>query len=264
MVGETRQFWNGQLEHAAIIPDFAAWQDRHEALSAQADALGMPERIPTGADDLQALWRTKLGRATHGLLYIHGGFWRRYAAHDFSFVAETAAAANVTFYNVDYRLVPLVRMKEAVDDVVAACAIAREACDRLVVVGHSAGAHLAVEAAMRMERPPDHVVAISGIYDLAPLRFAFIQDELGLSDEEVATFSPIFRAASMPCPVHIRVGAAETAEFQRQSVRFFETVSEAGRTATIEFMQAHHHSSIVAELADSNTVLSHLVQSLLH
>ena len=41
-----------------------------------------------------------------------------------------------------------------------------------------------------MKQPPAAVVAISGLYELDPLRFAFIQDELNLTEEDVANYSP--------------------------------------------------------------------------
>lgn len=260
---ETEHFWNSQLENATAVPEFAAWQDRHEALSAMADALGRPERIATGPDDSQAVWKTKLGRASHGLVFIHGGYWRRYAAEHFTFVAETAAAADCTFFNVDYRLMPAARLGEVVQDVVEACEIARTMCETVVLVGQSAGAHLAVEASMRMRKPPDHIVAISGLYDLAPLPYSFIQHEIALTPEEVSDFSPYLKAGDVPCPLHLRAGANETTEFRRQSARMFEAVCESGGEATIEFVDQHHHASIIADLADTRSVLSQLVQNLL-
>ena len=57
---DTERFWNSQFDTTAAIPDFAAWQDRHEALSARADAFGAPQRIPTGPHDAQVVWRSRL------------------------------------------------------------------------------------------------------------------------------------------------------------------------------------------------------------
>ena len=259
---ETKPFWDAQLEHSTIVPDFAAWQDRHESLSAQADALGLPERIPTGPDDSQAVWRTTLGRTTHALTFIHGGYWQRNTANCYSFVAETAAASKSIFYNVDHRLMPHARMEELVEDAVQACEIARRYSERMILVGHSSGAHLAVEAAMRMSEPPEAVVAISGLYELDPLRYAVIQDELSLTLDEVRAFSPKERAAALRCPIHLFAGAEETMEYQRQSARMYEAVRDAGGSATITFVDGHHHSSLIAELADPHTALSRSVQRL--
>jgi arylformamidase len=258
---ETLAFWNSQLQNSVTVPDFPVWEPRYLELSSAAGRLGTPERIATGDDPMQAVWRLSTGRPSHALVFIHGGYWRKFAAADFGFVAETALAADATFWNVDYRLMPAARMADVVADTVAAC----DAVDaeRVVIAGHSAGGHLAVEAALRMRRPPAAVVAISGLYDLDPLTYAFIQDELSLTAGEVAAFSPQTRAEEMPCPVHLVAGADETVEFRRQSARLFEAIRAAGGEATITFAEGRHHSSVVADLADPATPLSRQVAALL-
>lgn len=250
MTAETRAFWDAQLELTELVPGAAEWPERYAALSAADGRLAGAERIATGPDELQALWRTSTGSANKAMVFIHGGYWRRFVAADFAFAAATAGAADVSFYNVDYRLMPNVRLAELVADVVAACERALEAVPDAVLVGHSAGAHLAVEVATRLSRPPRAVVAMSGFYELAPLRHAFIQDELAFTQEEVDAFSVQSRAAAVPCPVHVQVGANETYEFLRQSARFAEALSDAGQDATIWFAPNLDHFEIVAELAN--------------
>lgn len=253
MTAETQAFWDAQLENSVVVPGAAEWPERYLALSAAHGRLADAERMATGPDESQALWRTPTGAADKALVFIHGGYWRKYSAPDLAFVAATAEAAGVTFYNVDYRLMPGVRMADLVADTVAACAMALEAVPNAVLVGHSAGAHLAVEVALRMARPPRAVVAMSGLYELAPLRHAFIQDELSLTLDEVEAFSPQSRVASVPCPVHVQVGGEEKNEFLRQSVRFAEALTDAGREATLWFAPNLNHFEIVAELADPNS-----------
>ncbi len=260
---ETKTFWNSQFDTSLNVPDYAAWEDRHESLSALADAHGTPKRIPTGAGNSQAVWRNAVGRSTHAMVFVHGGTWSGRCADNFTFAAETAVASNATFYNVDYRHMPEACMEDLVTDVTEGCRVAMDSADTVLLVGHSAGAHLAVEAAMRLPRPPLAVVAISGIYDLDPLRFASLQDDLLLTEDDVRRFSPRQRAHEMRCPLHLRAGGDETFEYRRQAARMFEAMESAGGAATIEFNDNHHHSSIVAELADPTSVLSHLVQNLL-
>jgi arylformamidase len=259
---ETEAFWNAQLQNSAILPDADQWERRYAELSAAAARLGAPERIPTGGEAMQAVWRTPTGRPGRALVFVHGGYWRRFAAADFAFVAAAAQAADATLHNVDYRLMPAVRMADVVDDVVAGCATALRDAESAVIVGHSAGAHLAVEAALRLPCPPSAVVAISGLYDLDPLRYAFIQHELALTGEEVAAFSPQARAADMPCPAHIAVGEDETVEFRRQSVRFFEAVRAADGAASLTLVPRRHHMAVVADLADPDSGLSRFVTAL--
>ncbi|XWN31898.1 MAG: alpha/beta hydrolase [Devosia sp.] len=253
---ETEPFWNGQLQNSVLIPDFEIWEDRYRTLSEAAKRLGETERIATGPDPSQSLWRTRTGRASHGLIFIHGGYWRRFAAADFHFVAEAAAAANATFYNVDYRLMPAVSMEELVADTAAACGAAMEEVEVAVIVGHSAGGHLAVQMALDLERPPTAAVSISGLFDLEPLRHAFIQRELDLTNDDVARYSPLPRAGALKCPVHLSAGAEESVEFRRQSAVMFEAIRGAGGSAELAFVGGTHHSSVVAALADPSSPMT--------
>lgn len=256
MRGATREFWNSQFQMAAFLPDADAWPPRYASLSAEARTrFGEPERIATGPDPMQALWRLATGRPGHAVVFIHGGYWRRFGAADFFFAAEAAAAADATFYSVDYRLMPGVRMADLVADCLAAVNLAMDGTERAVVVGHSAGGHLAVEMALRCTSPPAAVVPISGIFSLDPLRASFLQDEIALTAGEAAAYSPQDRAASVPCPVDLFVGADETAEFHRQSARLHDALAEAGSPVSYATVPGRHHNAVVAELADPKSAL---------
>lgn len=253
MTAETRPFWDAQLENAVVVPGAAEWPGRYAALSEAHGRLSEAERFATGADPMQALWRTDTGAPDKAMVLIHGGYWRRFSAAEYAFALPTAAAAGVTFFNVDYRLMPGVRMADVVADTVAACEMALEMIPNAVLVGHSAGGHLALEAALRLSKAPRAVVAMSGLYDLPPLRHAFIQEDLALTLADVAEFSPQTRVADVPCPVHVQVGGDEKTEFQRQSVRLYEGLVEAGRDASFWFAPNQNHFEIAAEMADPST-----------
>ncbi|MEM6849326.1 MAG: alpha/beta hydrolase [Pseudomonadota bacterium] len=253
MTAETRAFWDAQLEMAVVVPGADEWIDKYGELGRVHGRLDEARRIATGPDAMQSLWHTDTGALDKAMVLIHGGYWRRFSAAEYAFGLPTAAAANVTFFNVDYRLMPGVRMADVVSDTLAACEKALEMVPNAVLVGHSAGAHLALETAMRLSRPPRAVVAMSGLFELAPLRHAFIREDIALSADEVAEFSPIERVADIPAPVHVQVGADETLEFQRQSVRLYDTLVDAGQEATFWFAPGQNHFQIAAEMADPQT-----------
>lgn len=260
MSEESRAFWNSQLDNAATVPDFSSWPLRYAELSHTVRRRwGEGERLPVGPEPGQAVWRVATGRSDRAMVFIHGGYWRRYEAADFAFVAAAAHAANATLYNVDYRLMPAVRLADAVMDAVAASAVAVAEAERTVLVGHSAGAHLAVEAALRLSAGVAGVVGISGLYDLAPLRHAAIQDEIALTMQEVADFSPQVRAAHITCALTLAAGAEETVEFRRQSAMLHDAVIDSGGQSRLSFVADRHHSSIVSDLADPTSAVSHLI-----
>lgn len=136
------------------------------------------------------------------LVFLHGGYWRaRYDLHHASFLCQALAATGVAVWNVEYR-----RLGQAGGgwpgtfcDVLAGIAFVRQLARhfpvdgrRVVLMGHSAGGHLALWAAGALRSPsaglavpPDPpplaaVICMGGVTDL---RRAW---QLALSDQVVA------------------------------------------------------------------------------
>lgn len=248
------------------VPDF----DRHvleyaERSAATRARLPMQADIAYGPDPGERLDlffpepQTATG-AVH--LFIHGGYWRMFGKADFSFVAETVTAAGAIAVIVDYALMPSVRM----DTVVAQVRSARDwitrnigahggDAARLTVSGHSAGAHLAA-LLFDAGQPAGSVAGallLSGIYDLAPLQHSFLKDLIGLTDEEVARFSPATRRYDGGPPVELLVGARETDPFHGQADDFMDHLRSAGLAARRTTVRDADHMSIVADLGTPGT-----------
>ena len=92
-------------------------------------------------------------------------------------------------------------------------------CDpaRLFVAGHSAGGHLAAMALAtdwrRFGLPEDvikGVCAISGVFDLEPIRLCYLNEVVGLDQDEARRNSPIHLPLHGRCPVTVAVGELET------------------------------------------------------
>ena len=122
------------------------------------------------------------------LVVVHGGFWR--PAFDRVHVrpmTEALAEAGWTTVTPEYRRVPG-RPELAVGDVRAAVrAIAgwpELIGRRVLLVGHSAGGHLALQAAATLE--PPHVPA--GVLALAPVADLRLAQELRLDGDAVPAF----------------------------------------------------------------------------
>src|SRR6266850_2293268 len=60
---------------------------------------------------------------------------------------------------------------------------------RVFVAGHSAGGHLTAVA--MNDRRVAGGIAISGIYDLEPIRLNYLNDKLGLDEAEAERHSPL-------------------------------------------------------------------------
>jgi acetyl esterase/lipase len=116
------------------------------------------ERIPYGPHELQF---ADLRRAEGPVaLLVHGGVWKaEYDLAHFGALAEALRRSGIATVNVEYRRVGNGGgWPSSLADVVAAV----ERFEPRVVVGHSAGGHLALLAAKRTQTP---VVAVAAVTD---------------------------------------------------------------------------------------------------
>jgi arylformamidase len=139
------------------------------------------------------------------MAFIHGGYWQSRDRKDFSFVAGPWLERGVAVALLGYDLAPTVRMDAIVAEVRAGLAwLYRQApahgCDptRLHVAGHSAGGHLAAVTLMTdwagfglPENMIKGVCAISGVFDLEPIRRCYLNEVVGLDTDEAHRNSPL-------------------------------------------------------------------------
>ena len=118
------------------------------------------------------------------VVFIHGGSWQNGSRHGYRFVGSALARGGALVLVPDYRKAPAYRFPTFMTDAATAVAWARAHGrelggdpSRIYVMGHSAGAHIAVLlaadrrylAAAGMEpRDLRGVIAMSGPYDLVP------------------------------------------------------------------------------------------------
>lgn len=241
------QFWERQFSLRQVLPDFEEWLNRMQTKSdAVSSTLGL-RRVAYGDDPRQ--WVEFCGETSrHPVIpvFIHGGYWRALEAERHRFVLPTLQAAGGLAANVEYRLLPDVSLAEIVDDArTAVRCIAEQTGKRALVIGHSAGGHLASMVALT---EPEHVVgaiAISGLFDLQPLPFSFLASEVGLTSQDVAGLSPLLEWQGSAAHVTAVVGGNETAEFLRQAHMFGST-----HGAAVCVVEDEHHMSILDHLAD--------------
>ena len=122
--------------------------------------------------------------------------------------------------------------------------------DQLTISGHSAGAHLATFLFAAAERPSKVRAAalLGGIYDLAPLQRCFLEPLIGLTDEEVAAFTPMSRRHDPSTKVTLLVGERETPPFHRQASDFALRLRAQGLSVTESRLEDRNHMDGVRDL----------------
>ena len=196
-------------------------------------------------------------------MFLHGGYWRMFSKRDYSLVAETITEAGAIAVIVDYALMPSVRMATIVDQIARAKQwvienIARFGGDpsRLTISGHSAGAQLAATL-FSTDAAPSGISAallLGGLYDLQPLQDSFLQAEIGLTDDEVARFTPLDLAYDPATIVSVLVGSRETPPFHEQAGLFGNLLNRQGLDVSHRVIVGRNHMDSVRDLGDSSSI----------
>jgi arylformamidase len=204
------------------------------------------------------------------LLFVHGGYWHypQHSREAFSALATGLVERGVHVALAGYRLAPEATLSDIVSDIATAIshlAGLRQTVGadpaRLCVAGWSAGGHL---AALAQHLPGvSACLAISGIFDLEPMRLCFVNDKLGLSQDDVLALSPIHRLPPPQAKIAIAVGALELPELRRQSAAYADACRALGVLRVHREIAARNHFTILDDLATPTGVLAQDVAMLL-
>jgi arylformamidase len=188
------------------------------------------------------------------LVFIHGGYWQQNDKEPFAFLGEGLLPAGFNLAVVEYTLAPAARMDAIVGEIRASVAWVIDHAKeigadprRVFVSGHSAGGHLTAMA-MADERVAGGL-AISGIYDLEPIRLNYLNEKVRLDAAEAERNSPILHLPSRAAPLLVTVGLGELPELIRQSEEFATAWRKRGLPGEYVPLAGHDHFSILDELA---------------
>lgn len=243
--------------------------------AARAAAPANGREIAFGADPLQRFdfYAPPQGRNAPVILFLHGGGWsigdKRFATG-----AKPAHfnALGYAFVSVNYRLVPAATVEDQAADIAVAIAKLRgEAgalgidADRIVLMGHSAGAHLAAlvgsdDRYLRAAGVP--VAAVRGVvlldgagYDV-PAQIANPRNQVqqmytaafGTDPARQRALSPITHAAAPNAAAWLILPVATRADSSAQSQALAAALRTNGSRATVTPVPDSNHAQLNRQL----------------
>lgn len=260
-----------QYNNRALVADsariLAGWAERSAHVrQAYGSAALIDARYGKGPNETVDVFPTDHVNAPI-VVFIHGGYWRTLDKSDHSFIApafhaEGARGAHVVVPN--YALCPAVRIGDiALQMVRLVLWVQAQAprwqadAQRIVLVGHSAGAHLAAMLlacdwqSLGCKTPPvSQALGLSGVYDLRPLvGLPLLLDDLRLTFPEAERLSPALWRAPKGMRFIAQAGAEESAEFRRQN----RAIAQAWGSKTVplcEDVAGFNHFTILDSLVD--------------
>ena len=264
------------------VPDFMTYARKFMDDSAAAEAAIADKRLgvpygPTLMENLDLYLPPSKGGRAPILLFVHGGYWKSLTSRVFSCVAPGPVAAGMVVVNVTYDLCPAVEIGEIVRQVRAAVAWTAKNAEsfggdphRIIVSGHSAGGHLTAMALLtdwsRYGLPSDLIkggFAISGLFDLEPLSYSFLQPSLRLTAEAIRRCSPQQNIVPVAAPFAIAWGDADPSAFSGQSQKFAAAWADAGNRGTTFVLESANHFEVLEGFKTADGIMTRTVLGLL-
>lgn len=211
------------------------------------------------------VYRPREGAAPRPVVvFFYGGSWETGSRDAYLFVGEALASRGFVAVVPDYRIFPEVRFPSFLEDAAAAVAWAKRHAaeyggdpERVFVMGHSAGAHLAAMVALdpqflaREGLTPAALsgfIGLAGPYDFLPLKRETLK-AIFAPQETIARTQPInFVTASAP-PAFLATGETDAEVSPGNSLRLAAKLREKGVAVTERRYPSVNHYTIIGALS---------------
>lgn len=253
-----------QYDQASLVPDMSPYQARRRAGNElAARTLECRRDVPYGpsVDEMLDVYpATRPGAPV--AVYFHGGAWTRGERNGYGYLAPALVGAGAAYVAAGFSVAP----KATLDEMVRQCRAvlvwtARNAAafnadpERIHVIGHSSGSHLAAMT-LTTDWPGAYGLAadlikgaccVSGLYDLEPVRLSHRNRYLFLDARTAERNSPIRHLPASGPPLIVGWGTEELAEFQRQNREFAAAWGAAGLPCTAMPREGLNHFDMSEE-----------------
>ena len=192
-------------------------------------------------------------------MFIHGGYWQRNSKDMFASIVAGVHARGWAAALPGYTLAPDASLTDIVNEInaaldwLAANGKAHGINGKVVLSGWSAGGHL---TAMGLAHPPrQRGIAISGVYELGPIRDTYLNEKLKLTDPEIEALSPL-RLPMVNKPLLITYGTRELPPLVGDSRSLHERRAAQHLTGALLPVAGADHFTILPELARPDGALT--------
>jgi acetyl esterase/lipase len=194
------------------------------------------------------------------LVFFYGGGWDSGSKDLYGWAAQALAAQGFVVAVADYRLVPQVLFPVFIEDAAAATAgVADVAAQyggdptRLGVIGHSAGAHLAMMIAldrryMAAVGKPDLIKAAAGLagpYDFLPFDVASSINAFGQAPDPIQT-QPLHFARADAAPLWLGHGTADVIVHDEDTILLEARMRALGGRCEAKLYPGLSHEDLIA------------------
>ena len=210
------------------------------------------------------------------LVFIHGGSWNSGSKDIYGFLGKNMARKNVVSVIINYSLSPEFQYGKIASDCAMAIKWVRDSIsrfggrsDRIFVMGHSAGGHLAAI----INNDPRYFEA-AGIPN--PIKGVILNDSFGLDmfeylnlakqnkqtagfldaftkdPENWKTASPIFYLKNVYNPFLIIVGDRTYSAIKLQSQRLLEELLKANKSGELKTIKGRRHKAMIIQMFFKN------------
>lgn len=233
---------------------------------APSNGIVVVEGVPYAAGERHSVDIYRPGRSgTPVVVFLYGGGWKAGDKAMYRFVGAALAERGFTVVIPDYRVYPAVLFPAFIDDAAASIAWTKAHVaayggdpDRIFLIGHSAGAHIA--AMLTLDRSylgavgldPDRTIAgtigLAGPYDFLPLNDAELDDIFAPAGDPRTTQPISFARANAP-PMLLMTGENDNTVYPRNSRALADRIAALGGRATFVSFKGVGHVTIVAALS---------------
>ncbi len=271
-----------QTQHAPNMADvMTCCTERSAEARAKVQAQGTPtHRMAYGPTAIEALdWYPSQTPNAPLVFFIHGGAWRSGQAQDYAMGVAWLLQCGVQVVVPDFAAVTdvngrLLTMAEQLQRALTFTAQHASAMganpDRIYVVGHSSGAHLAACLATHnwaqagFEKTPIcGLLCCSGMYELEPVSHSSRSQYVAFTPETLQALSPMRHLDAFTMPVVLLCGDQESPEFKRQALEFAQALSDRCTDLTFLWGAGLNHFEMVETFSQADGVMSQALQDLM-